>query len=230
MARKVLLWSLWVGFILYLVGFAPPIQPDTFRPVQALFAGQFPTVNPVMVSLFSAIGIWLGIYACLMLADGRMQPLPAWVFLIAGAGTGVLGIIPYLALRSSNQRFTGQKDWVLRWLDGRLAGVLLTISAIGLLGIALGAGDWQAFFAEWRTNRLVNGMGLAFCLFHLVFPALLGDDMGRRDWDDRAIFWAVVFTPFLGPLLYLCLRPPLPDAPSVRLPPRVEPAGTRSKL
>jgi len=39
--------------------------------------------------------------------DGRMQKIPFWPFVADGAGTGVIGLIPYLALRESNQTFSG---------------------------------------------------------------------------------------------------------------------------
>jgi len=40
----------------------------------------------------------------------------------------------------------------------------------------------------------------------------LGDDMARRGLSDDRIFWAVSLVPLLGPLVYLCLRPPLPES------------------
>ena len=46
----------------------------------------------------------------------------------------------------------------------------------------------------------------------VIFPSLLGDDMARRGLSDHRIFWAVSLVPLLGPLFYLCLRPPLPES------------------
>lgn len=46
----------------------------------------------------------------------------------------------------------------------------------------------------------------------VVFPAILGDDMGRRGLNDPRIFWLVSLAPLLGPLIYLCLRPPLRES------------------
>jgi hypothetical protein len=55
-------------------------------------------------------------------------------------------------------------------------------------------------------------MTLAFCLFGLVFPALLGDDMARRGWRDPRKFGTVALLRLFGSLAYLCLRPPLPES------------------
>lgn len=210
MPRKVGLWAIWIGFITYVVLFAPPFQPDTFAPIQTLLSGQLPDINPVIVSLFSMIGIWLLIYSGLIFADGRMQTLPAWPFVLAAVGTGVIGLIPYLALRQPNPNFSGRKDAWLRLMDARSTGIILTLSTLILLVYALAAGDWTAFWQEWQTNRFIHAMSLAFGLFCLLFPTLLGDDMARRKLNDLRVFWAVALIPLFGPLLYLCLRPSLP--------------------
>lgn len=40
----------------------------------------------------------------------------------------------------------------------------------------------------------------------------LFDDMARRGIKDIRIFWVVALFPLLGPLIYLCLRPSLPES------------------
>jgi hypothetical protein len=210
--RQLGLSLLWFGFVAYIGWFAPPIQSDTFQPLQTLLSGQLPIVNPVHVSLFSMVGIWLLIYSCLIFADGRMQRVRAWIFMLLSVGSGVLGLIPYLALRDPNSDFSGEKDGWLRFCDARSTGILLSISTITLFLFALVLGDWSAYFHEWQTNKFIHGMSLAFCLFALLFPALLGDDMERRGLSDARLFWAVALAPIVGPLVYLCLRPALPDS------------------
>ncbi len=212
MGRKLVLWFVWFGFIVYVLLFAPPLQPDTFQPVQTLLAGQLPRINPVILSLFNMVGIWLLIYSCLIFADGRMQRLPAWAFMLASVGTGTIALIPYLALREPNQNFSGLKDSWLELLDSRATGAILAISTLILLAYALFFGDWSGFVQEFQTNRFIHGMSLAFCLFCLLFPypTLLSDDMARRGLtSDSRFFWLVALVPLFGPLAYLCLRPPL---------------------
>jgi hypothetical protein len=212
MARSLTLWLIWLGFIVYLIFFAPPIQADTFQPLQTLLSGQIPLINPVILSLFSMVGIWLLIYSCLIFADGRMQPLPAWMFVLASVGTGVIGLIPYLALRQPNRSFSGEKDAWLAVLDSQKTGVVLAISTVILVAFAVVWGDWAGFAQEFMTNKFVHGMSLAFCLFCVLFPypTLLQDDMARRGLtSDSQLFQIVAWVPLFGPLAYLCLRPPL---------------------
>lgn len=219
MVRKLVLWGVWLGFIVYVLGFAPPIQPDTFQPLQTLLSGQIPYINPVILSLFSMVGIWLLIYSGLVFADGRMQRIPAWIFMLAAIGSGVIGLIPYLALREANPRFFGRKDTWLKVMDARLTGVILSFSTIVLLGFAVLFGDWSAYWQEFLSNRFVHGMSLAFCLFALLFPfpTLLQDDMQRRGWGTAQHYWSVALVPLFGPLAYLCLRPALPEPTTVEL-------------
>jgi hypothetical protein len=212
MVRSLTLWLIWLGFILYLLFLAPPLQADTFQPLQSLLAGQLPSINPVILSLFSLVGIWLLIYSCLIFADGRMQSLPAWMFMLATIATGVFALIPYLALRQPNQSFAGEKDPWIAVFDSQTTGIILSISTLVLLLYAILWGDWAGFVQEFSTNRFVHGMSLAFCLFCLLFPypTLLQDDMARRGLTPNAqLFHLAVWVPLLGPLAYLCLRPSL---------------------
>ncbi len=212
MSRKIAFWLLWLGFIAYVFFLAPPVQPDTLKLLQNLFTGQWQLINPVVLSIFNLVGICLLIHSCLLFFDGRMQKIPAWPFALASVGTGIIGLLPYLALREPNQEFSGSKDTWLKVLDSRWSGVILSISAIGLLGYGLVFGDWGNFVEQYQTSKFINAMSLAVCLLVLLLPALLGDDMARRGLKNSQLFWAVALVPLVGPLLYLCLRPPLVDS------------------
>ncbi len=212
MSRKIAFWLLWLGFIGYVFFLAPPVQPDTLKLLQNLFTGQWQLINPVVLSIFNLVGICLLIHSCLLFFDGRMQKIPAWPFALASVGTGIIGLLPYLALREPNQEFSGSKDTWLKVLDSRWSGVILSISASGLLGYGLVFGDWGNFVEQYQTSKFINAMSLAVCLLVLLLPALLGDDMARRGLKNSQLFWAVALVPLVGPLLYLCLRPPLVDS------------------
>ena len=147
-----------------------------------------------------------------MFIDGRMQKIPFWPFALASVGTGVIGLTPYLALREANQDFTGKKDAFLKLLDSRSTGIILALFTLGLLAYGLLAGDWGDFIQQFQGDRFINGMSLAFCLFCLLFPTVLGDDMARRGFlSNSQLFWVIALVPLLGPLAYLCWRPPLQD-------------------
>ena len=211
--RKTALLLIWVAFVAYTIALAPLDQPDTWPLVQKLLTLKWTEVNAILPALFSLMGVWPMIYACLMFADGRMQKFRAWPYFIGSNGTGVICLLPYLIFRETNQEFYGQKDKLLRSLDKRSTGVLLLLSTIALLAYAVLAGDWGDYVQQFQTRHFVHLISIDFCLMCLIFPltSLFDDDMARRGLRDSRIFWAVALVPLFGPLVYLCLRPPLQE-------------------
>ncbi|WP_013321511.1 hypothetical protein [Gloeothece verrucosa] len=209
MLKKVGFGLLWLGFVIYAFFLAPPNQPDTLELIKQLSLGEWSNINPLIIAIFNLLGILPLIYACVVLIDGRGQKLKAWPFVVGSFGVGAFALLPYLTFRQPSPQFTGQKDLVIKILDSRWLGVLLTLPTIALLLFGLLKGDWSDFIGQWQTNRFINVMSLDFCLVSLLFPSLLGDDLARREIKNPSVFWAVALVPLLGPLLYLCLRPPL---------------------
>jgi hypothetical protein len=213
MNRKLGLWLLWLGAIVYAFLLAPPNQPDTLTLIQKLSTGDWDGINPLIIALFNIMGIWPMIYSCLLLIDGRTQKILAWPFVVSSFGVGAFALLPYLALRHPNSDFTGSKTTLLKLLDSRWTGVVLALGTIALVSYGAIAGDWRDFVAQWQTSRFIHVMSLDFCLLCLLFPTALGDDMARRGLHDSRIFWAASL-PLLGPAIYLALRPPLQNSES----------------
>ncbi len=216
MNRKIAFWLLWIGLASYAFLLAPPTQPDTWTLIKNLSLGKLEGINPLIVSLFYIMGVWPMIYSCLLFIDGKEQKIPAWPFAAGSFGIGAFALLPYLALREPNQEFTGQKNIFLKVLDSRFTGLLIGLATVGLVAYGVLAGDWRDFIQQWQTSNFIHVMSLDFCTLCLLFPALLGDDMARRGVKNRQFFWAVSLIPLFGPVLYLCLRPQLPES-SARL-------------
>lgn len=224
MVRKIGFGLLWVGFVTYAFLLAPPDQPDTLYLIKNLSTGQWEGINPLVVSLFNIMGVWPMIYSCLLFIDGRAQKIPAWPFASVSFGVGAFALLPYLALREPSTEFPGKKNAFLKLLDSRLTGIALTIGAVILVAYGLGNGDWGNFVQQWQTSRFIHVMSLDFCLLCLLFPALLGDDMGRRGLKNPQLFWLTALIPLFGPLIYLCVRPPIP-AVGTETPQQQQPAS-----
>ena len=142
------LWLLKASFIAYLLFFAPPFHWEfTKSLIIKLLTLHWNAINPVIFSSFCLVGVWILIYSSLLFFDGRMQPIPFYPFALASLASGVVGLIPYLALREPNTEFTGSKDAWLSMLDSRWTGIGLTLFTLSLLVYALIAGDWVEF---WR--------------------------------------------------------------------------------
>ena len=208
--RKIGLWLLWQAFIGYSLFLAPPLDAD-LQSLKDLLAGQLPPLNIVAIAVFSLVGMWIMIYSCVLFADGRMQQIPAWPFLLGSLGTGVISLIPYLALREPSQVFVGPKDAWLRFWDSRLTAIAISASTASFILVALLWGDWPQFIDQLQTSRFIHVMSLALCLFAVLFPTVLGDDMARRGLQGSQWFWPIALVPLAGPLIYLCWRPALPE-------------------
>jgi hypothetical protein len=227
--RKIVLFLIEVWFVTYTIGLAPLDQPDTWPIVKNLLTFHLGEVNAILTAIFWLMGVWPMIYACLMFTDGRMQNFRVWPYFLGSNFTGVMCLIPYLIFRKPNSEFYGNKDKWLRILDRRSTGVSLLVATIALFAYAILAGDWGDYIQQFQTRHFVHLISLDFCLMCLIFPltSLFDDDMARRGIKDSRIFWAVALVPLFGPLVYLCLRPSLPETDLERVK-RAEIATVRS--
>lgn len=207
MIRRIGFWLLWLSFVGYATFLAPPNDPDTFSLIADLSTGRWNGINPLVIALFNIMGIFPMIYSSILFFDGRGQKLPAWIFVMLSFAVGAFAILPYLALRQPNPIFTGEKNWFLKWLDSRWNGIFLTLGAIGLLIYGFTAGDWADFVQQWQSSRFIHVMSLDFCLLCLLFPTLVPDDMQRRGWLRRPVFWLASLVPLVGSAGYLAIRP-----------------------
>ncbi|MBZ8180470.1 DUF2834 domain-containing protein [Oscillatoria salina] len=216
--RKIGFWLLWAGFLGYAFFLAPPNQPDTFELIKNMSLGNLAGINPAIVALFYLMGVFPAIYACLLLIDGRGQKISAWLFVLLSFGVGAFAILPYLALREINPEFPGNKDWLIKLQDSRWYGIFLAIATISLLAFGILKGDWTDFVQQWQTSRFIHIMSLDFCLLCLLFPALVGDDIQRRETENSLLLRIVAIVPLLGAVAYLCLRPNLSENKSEEVP------------
>jgi hypothetical protein len=215
---KIGLWLLWIGLIIYAFFFAPGNRPDTLELIKKLSFGDWKEINNTIIALFNLMGVLPMIYACLLAIDGQNQKIKVWPFAIFSFFVGAFSIIPYLALRQSTNVWTGKKTLLVKTLDSRWIGVLLSTIAIILLFLGLVYGDWQDFIRQWQTSKFINVMSLDFCLLSLLLPILVKDDLQKRNLTNPLIFWIISLIPLVGTLGYLCLRPSLSDEGSQKLP------------
>ncbi|WP_035992872.1 DUF2834 domain-containing protein [Leptolyngbya sp. KIOST-1] len=204
-------WGLWLGFVLYAFILAPPNRPDTADLILRLSTGDWQGINPIVIALFNAMGIWPMVYAALALVDGAGQKLRAWPFVGASFAVGAFALLPYLALRQPNSGSIDAKSSLLRLLESRWLGAVLGAGAIALAAFALLNGDWTDFWQQWQTSRFIHVMSLDFCALWLLFPVLLRDDMARRGMTQGWMAAAMLALPLVGACLYLTLRPPLAE-------------------
>jgi hypothetical protein len=221
MSNKLIFGALWLGFTSYAFWLAPPERADTLSLIIDLATGKWTGINPVVIALFNLMGILPMVYACLMLIDGKTQKISAGLFSVASFAVGAFAILPYLALRvphakrqsSSPQPSQIERRGIIKLVDSRWLGFLLTIGTIGLITYGITQGNWADFGHQWQTNRFIHVMSLDFCLLSLLLPVLISDDIDRRNFTNPQAIKMLSLIPLFGGLIYLCIRPDLPDRP-----------------
>jgi hypothetical protein len=212
MFDKRLFWLLWLGFGGYAFFLAPPDRPDTLSLIIDLSTGKWAGINPFVIALFNLMGILPMVYAALMLIEGKTQRIPAGLFSALSFGVGAFAILPYLALREPNARPIAERSGIIKLVDSRWLGILLSIGATILLVYGISNGDWADFGQQWRSSRFIHVMTLDFCLLSLLLPVLISDDLQRRNFTNPTAIRLLSLMPLFGGLIYLCIRPSLPDA------------------
>lgn len=211
MIRTIGFLGLWITLLLYGFLLAPPQDPQTFELIEKLIFFEIENINPLLVSIFNLMGILPLMYASLLLVDGHQQKLWAWPFVILSFGIGAFAILPYLAFRNPNPDWSGSKSWLIQLLDSRIFNASLGISFLLILIPGLIKADWNNFLLQWQNSRFIHVMTLDFCLLILLFPALLQDDLKRRQLNNSNWLKTLIWIPLAGTLLYFCLRPSLPE-------------------
>ncbi|HIF96347.1 MAG TPA: hypothetical protein EYQ54_04855 [Myxococcales bacterium] len=84
-------------------------------------------------------------------------------------------------------------------------------STLALMFYGLTQGSVSAFIETWQVNFFVNVMTIDFVLFPVAFATVLADDMRRRHMSINGLFWFYALVPGLGAVIYLTVRPALPE-------------------
>jgi hypothetical protein len=212
MLNKIIFGLLWLTFSGYAFLLAPPDRSDTLQLIINLSTGNWTGINPLIIALFNLMGILPMVYACLMLIDGKTQKLSAGLFSAASFAVGAFAILPYLALRVPNSAVDIERRGIIKLVDSRWLGAVLTIGTMVLITYGITQGNWSDFSQEWHTNRFIHVMSLDFCLLSLLLPVLIADDINRRNFPNPRSVKLISLIPLFGGLIYLCIRPNLPDS------------------
>uniref|UniRef100_A0A803MGM5 Cardiolipin synthase N-terminal domain-containing protein n=1 Tax=Chenopodium quinoa TaxID=63459 RepID=A0A803MGM5_CHEQI len=180
-------------------------------------------MNRLLVSLWYIMGLWPIVYSMLLIPSGRSSKsnIPVWPFATLSFFGGVYALIPYFILWRPPPPPVKEDElssWPLNFLESKLtAGVRTDLIYIGL-GLIVYAGlaidEWKEFYQYFRESKLVHATSLDFTLLSAFAPFWVYNDMtARKCYDKTAWLLPLSIIPFLGPALYLLLRPPLTTMP-----------------
>ncbi|XP_028779562.1 uncharacterized protein LOC114735946 [Neltuma alba] len=223
---SILLFMLWGGLIYY-VSFLAPNQTPTLdmyflKKLLNLIGDDGFRMNEVIVSLWYVMGLWPLVYAMMLLPTGRSSKsnIPVWPFLLLSCFGGAYALLPYFVLwkpPSPRVEESELRTLPLNVLESKVtAGILLAagLAIIAYAGLAGGA-LWKEFFQYFRGSKFIHIMSIDFILLSSFAPFWVYNDMTARKWFDKGS-WLLPLSlvPFLGPALYVFLRPSLSEIAS----------------
>ncbi|KAD3066635.1 hypothetical protein E3N88_34515 [Mikania micrantha] len=141
--------------------------------------------------------------------------VPVFPFLLLSFFLGAYALIPYFILWRPPPPVTEEtelKKWPLNFLESKLtAGVIFAVGLGLIVNAGLATGDnWKEYFQYFGGSRLIHVTSIDFTLLSSFAPFWVYNDMSARKWTDKG-FWLLPLSvvPFLGPALYVLLRPSL---------------------
>ncbi|CAL5390831.1 unnamed protein product [Camellia sinensis] len=188
-----LLFLLWGGLMYYIFNLTPNQTPSRdmyFLEKLLNFKGDDGfRMNEVLVSLWYIMGLWPLAYSMLLLPTGRSSKskILVWPFLILSCFGGAYALLPYFVLWRPPPPPIEETEfgkWPLNFLESKL-----TAGGLGIIIYAgLANGDvWKEFYQYFQESKF---------------------------WYDKGSWLlALSVIPFLGPSLYLLLRPSLASVP-----------------
>lgn len=219
-STSVLIFGIWAGLMYYVFLLAPNQTPyrDTYflQKLLNLKGDDGFRMNDVLVSLWYIMGLWPLVYSMLLLPTGRSSKskIPVWPFLVLSCIGGAYALIPYFVLWKPppppiDEDEIGQ--WPLKFLESKLTAGLVFALGIGLIIYAGKAGgdDWKEFIRYFRESKFIHATCLDFTLLSAFSPFWVYNDMTARRWKNGSWLLPLALIPFVGPSLYLLLRPSL---------------------
>lgn len=220
-----LLFVLWVGLIYYVFNLTPDQTPSRdvyfLKKLLNLKGDDGFRMNDVLVSLWYIMGLWPLVYSMLLLPTGRSSKskVPVWPFLTFSFFGGVYALLPYFVLWRPPPppvEETELRRWPLNFLESKITAGISLAAGLGIIiyaGLASGD-DWKEFYQYYRESKFIHITSLDFTLLSAFAPFWVYNDMTARKWYDKGS-WLLPLSlvPFLGPALYLLLRPSLSAMP-----------------
>ncbi|KHN39944.1 hypothetical protein glysoja_043054 [Glycine soja] len=185
---SILLFLLWAALMYYVFFLTPNQTPsrDTYflKKLLNLKGDDGFRMNEVLVSLWYLMGLWPLVYSMLLLPTGRSSKnnIPVWPFLILSCFGGAYVLLPYFVLwkpPAPPVEETQLKTWPLNFLES-------------------------------KVTAMIHITSIDFIILSTFAPFWVYNDMtARKRFDKGSWLLPISLIPFLGPGLYLLLRPSL---------------------
>jgi hypothetical protein len=222
----------WLGIVAFAVSRPDSADLDANLIQTILDNPTNPGINELFVCLFNVFLPLPAIVAALLVPQGSpggtTTTLPAGPFVAASFGLGYFALGPFLVVRPPPRSVVMDESsisWVTRHvLENKVFGwsllaILLYLPWAAQLpqawSVDSGVTVWSDFVELFSSSRLVAVSCVDLTLLHVTAAALIPADYRLRtsttDNEDRGqlVALAAALFPFVGPALYVALRPKL---------------------
>ncbi|GLT51410.1 hypothetical protein SLA2020_248230 [Shorea laevis] len=222
---SILLFGLWGALMYYVFNLTPNQTPSRdmyfLQKLLNLKGDDGYRMNDVLVSLWYIMGLWPLVYSMLMLPTARSSEskIPVWPFVSLSFFGGAYALLPYFVLWRPPPPPVEEdelKRWPLNFLESKITAGVSLVAGLGLIIYAALANgdDWKEFYQYFRESKFIHITCLDFTLLSTFAPFWVYNDMTARKWYDKgSSLLPLSLVPFLGPALYLVLRPSLSELP-----------------
>ncbi|GKV41258.1 hypothetical protein SLEP1_g48819 [Rubroshorea leprosula] len=145
--------------------------------------------------------------------------IPVWPFVSLSFFGGAYALLPYFVLWRPPPPPVEEdelKRWPLNFLESKITAGVSLVAGLGLIIYAALANgdDWKEFYQYFRESKFIHITCLDFTLLSTFAPFWVYNDMTARKWYEKGYsLLPLSLVPFLGPALYLVLRPSLWELP-----------------
>lgn len=184
--------SMWTLLIIYAWLLAPGSKGINDLIMMKLISGQFTTVEPLVVMVFSCLGLFPLLFASLIIPNDSFK-LPGWPFSLLSFGLGAFALLPYFALKGEKSTKNRGFSSLNKWLTSRTFLLFLLTMTLVLYLYGFTTGSFSGYTEAFKRSQLVSVMTTDFfALTWLTYILFKG---------HRYRFVCVL--PILGPLILL---------------------------
>ncbi|MFC0525060.1 hypothetical protein ACFFGV_15880 [Pontibacillus salicampi] len=198
---KSILLALWLLFISYAF-FLAPIEGGKDVFLQHLFSAQY--TDPLLMTVFSLLGIWPAVY-CILLLENDRASIPAWPFALGSFVAGAFTILPYFVFHIEKRRVKNRTPERARlFLSNRGLYILLLLLTVVLMAFGLYYGDVNVYADMFMQSRFVHVMTIDFIVLTLLSMVAIAHHAYYLHERSQKLWWLGLI-PIIGALIYLLI-------------------------
>ncbi|MBM7703437.1 hypothetical protein [Metabacillus iocasae] len=156
------MFVIWIGLLIYAFFLAPGESILEDEQFHLLLRGQFEQVDPLILMIFSFLGLYPFLFAFLILPqdDNKLRALP---FVFLSFFLGAFALLPYFVYQGlKTEKTTRTPNRLFTVKTSRIIIIVLLILVIFLYGFGLFTGSFSAYQQAFFSSQFISIMTVDF--------------------------------------------------------------------